>query len=194
MVEHLEIRRLLSAAITAEQSGNVLSVVGGSDAHTINIFERTDAPDGTVTVEDVSAGTSQTFTGISIVEVNGSAGADSIFMTGRTIDFDCNGNGGGDSLVISDTGTGSSRVSGDGDDDDITILAANATTVVGDGGGDKLYVQESVGTGETFLYGLGGSDVITTYAGINHIDGGGGKDLLIDLGGVNDFTSVETTV
>lgn len=193
MFENLESRRLLAAALTASQTGGVLTVHGGSDAHVINIFERTDSADGTVTVEDVNAGTSQTFTGVTLVDFNGQAGTDTVFMSGRSVKYDANGNGGSDFLVISDLGTASSRISGDGGDDDITILAANNTTVIGDGGGDKVYVHASVGTGETWIYGLGGADIITTYAGINHIDGGGGKDTLIDLGGVNIVTNVETT-
>lgn len=196
MIERLESRRLLAVSVTASQSGGVVSVNGGSDGHTINIFERTDSPDGTITVEDVQAGTTQTFSGVTLVDFNGSAGTDTVFMSGRSVKYDANGNGGADFLVISDLGTASSRISGDGDADDITILAANQTTIIGDGGGDKLYVEASVGAGETWIYGLGGGDIITVEAGINHIDGGGGQDILIDVSGgtaVNIIISVEST-
>lgn len=195
MIESLETRRLLAAGLTSSQVGGVVSVNGGSDAHVINIFERTDAPAGTVTVEDVNAGTSTTYSGVTKVDFHGQAGTDTVFMSGSTVAYNAKGNGGNDFLVISDLGTASSKISGDGGDDDLTILAANNTTIIGEGGGDKLYVEASVGSGETWIYGLGGSDIITVEAGINHIDGGGGKDILIDVSGgtaVNILTSVET--
>ena len=195
MIESLETRRLLASGLTSSQAGGVVSVSGGSDGHTVNIFERTDSPNGTVTVEDVNAGTSTTYSGVTKVDFQGQSGTDTVFLSGRTVAYDAHGNGGDDFLVISDMGTASSKLSGDGGDDDMTILAANNTTIIGDGGGDHLYVEASVGTGETWIYGLGGNDIITVEAGINHIDGGGGKDTLIDVSGgtaVNILISVES--
>lgn len=192
MFESLETRKLLSGTVNASQSGGALSVTGGSGDTIINVLENA----GNVKVENVAAGTSQVFAGVTSIKITGQAKNDTIFYTGNTIGAVINGNGGDDFIVVSDTGTGSTYASGDGGSDDIVIQYANNTTIVGDGGSDQLYVQASVGVGETWIYGLGGSDIITVEAGINHIDGGGGKDILIDVSGgvaVNIVNSVETT-
>src|SRR5688500_5634153 len=110
MFESLETRRLLAAGVTSSQVGGVVDVNGGSDAHVINIVERTDAPAGTVTVEDVQAGTSTTYSGVTKVNFHGQAGTDTVFMSGSTVAYDAKANGGDDFLVISDLGTASSKI------------------------------------------------------------------------------------
>ena len=191
MFETMEMRRLLSGGPTVSQSGSVLTVNAGADGGVVNIYEDT-LVDGKVTVEAPNGVVVSTHTGVTVVDFTGQASSDAVFMTGRTVKYEAAGNGGNDMMTISDTGTASSVISGDGGDDDLIILAANKTTVIGDGGGDNVYVEASVGTGETYIYGLGGADQVTTYAGLNHIFGGGGSDTLFNFGGVNIIDSIET--
>src|SRR5687768_754935 len=102
MFETMESRRLLSGAPTASQSGSVLTVHGGSDTGIVNIYEDP-AIDGQVTVED-NGNVIGVFTGVTLVDFNGQASTDSVFMLGRTVKYDANGNGGNDLMVIRDTG------------------------------------------------------------------------------------------
>ena len=192
LFESLETRRLMSSSITTTFTGGALEVRGGSSGTFISVTEN----NGNVLVEDITAGTSQVFAGVTSIKIKCQAGTDKLYYTGNSIGASINGDGGNDFIVVSDLGTGSSSANGDGGDDDLTIMYANNTTIIGEGGGDKLYIQASVGVGETWIYGLGGSDIVTVEAGINHIDGGGGKDMLIDVSGglaVNIVSSVETT-
>jgi hypothetical protein len=179
MFENLEMRRLLSGT-TSSQSGTQLSISGMD----VTIVEDFQVP-GRVVVRDNPTGTEEAFTGVTNVTFSGLAGADRVFFTGHTVDSQINGGGGSDVITVSDEGTGTSTVNGEGADDQITVLYANDTKVIGDGGGDEILIQPSVndsfGTKTTYIYGMGGNDRIIIYAGINYVNGGaGGQDTLID--------------
>jgi hypothetical protein len=182
MFETLETRRLLSSGpTTAVQTGTLLTVTGID----LNIFEDTQNP-GRVVVRDNATGVEQPFTGVATVKFDGSVANNRVFFSGYTVAATLLGGGGTDEIVVDDAGTASSLANGEGSDDIITILHANNTTIIGDGGGDQLYVNPSVadagpGNQTAYVYGMGGNDVLTVYAGKVFVDGGsGGQDTLID--------------
>src|SRR5947207_1938167 len=130
MFESLESRRMLSSSVTATLKGGALTVYSGSVDNFINVVE----DNGTVLVENVHAGTSATFTGVTSIAVNGQAQHDDLYYTGNSIGAVIHANGGNDNIVIADIGTGSSYGNGDGNDDVLTIIIGHRTTVVGGGG------------------------------------------------------------
>jgi hypothetical protein len=196
MLESLESRRMLSASISASLSGSTLTVTTGADGSFANVVE----DHGTVLVENVTAGTSTTFTGVTKIYINGQAKTDNLYYTGNSIGAVIDANGGNDNIVIADIGTGSSYATGNGGDDVITVIVGHRSTLVGGGGNDLIYLNTDTSgaydtvNAENFVYGDGGGDTFTAYNGINHIYGGGGDDTLIDLGGTNTVNSVENVV
>jgi hypothetical protein len=115
-----------------------------------------------------------------------------------------NGNGGngngsnvaaGDFITVSDDGAGSSTVHGDAGNDNITLLHGNGTQLFGDEGNDLIFVNTAAQGGSASVDAGAGNDTITTYDGVNNINGGNGNDTLIDVGGMatNTTTNVETT-
>jgi hypothetical protein len=190
---------MFSAGVTASLKGGALTVYTGSNAPELNVVE----DHGTVLVENILAGTSSTFSGVTSIAVNGQAQGDMIFYTGNTIGAVIHANGGNDTVTVADIGTGHSYANGDGNDDNLTILVANHTTVVGGGGNDLIYLNTGISNYTvaaenvdfvSYAYGDGGGDTFTTYGGTNYIYGGGGGDTAIDLGGTNTYNSVETVV
>jgi hypothetical protein len=195
MIQALESRRLLSSGITVTHSGDALDIKGGADGSVINVVET----NHNVIVED---GGVQVFSGsgINSIKITGQAQHDQIFYTGDSVGAQIGAGGGADEITVNDRGTAGSYASGDGGDDDLVVLDANNTTLVGDGGGDTLYVSDNVGIDkDVHLYGLGGSDFINIAGGRNFVHGGGGRDTMVTNGveGVDYVLvvvdSVETT-
>ena len=199
MIESLESRRLFAVVATQDGAGAVL-VDGGNANNAIKVVE--DA--GTVSVYDNTANPDvpiATFTGATAITILGDAKSDDIFFTGNSLGASIFTLSGTDTIVIDDQGTGSSYADGEGDADSLTVLRANNTTLIGGGAADNIVIQESVGTGVTWCYGLGGGDTMTTYAGVNHLFGDGGNDTVIvgasfntGAGHQNFYDNIETIV
>jgi hypothetical protein len=221
MFESLEQRRMLAVAVSA--TSGVLTINGDKNVNLINVIEvgqnvhveTSNLPNGTITAQD--------FTGITTININGGAGNDVIFYDGDTVGATIhgdnagkNGNGGStggsglshsdnagrkgdDQITVTDDGSAGSAVFGDRGNDVLTIVVGNNTSVSGGDGNDQIYLNTGLDPldlahGNTFTDAGDGNDVITTYGGVNNILGGKGKDTLIDLGGTNTYSGIETVV
>ena len=199
MLESLESRRLLAVTASIDGTGKV-TVDAGNANNVIQVLE----DNGNVSVYDLAvSGDTPVFTatGATAITILGDAKNDLLFYTGNSIGAKIFGLSGNDEITISDNGSGSSWADGEGDSDVLTILKSNNTTVNGGGAADNIVIQESVGTGVTWVYGLGGGDSITTYAGVNHLFGDGGNDTVIvgasfdtGLGHQNYYDNIETII
>ena len=97
---------------------------------------------------------------------------------------------GDDQITVTDNGTGTSTLDGDKGDDVLTVVRGNNTVVHGGDGQDQIFLQTSGDdTGSAIAFGEKGNDTFTVYAGTNTIDGGQGKDVVIELGGTNTIIS-----
>jgi hypothetical protein len=206
MFESLEQRRMLACAVNV--TGGVLTVNGDKQANVINVIE----VGGNVHVETSSlpsgAITSQDFTGITRININGGAGDDTIYYDGDTVgatihgDNNTSGGSGGhgnDQITVTDDGSASSIVYGDKGDDTINVIVANNTSVIGGQGKDKIYLNQGLDPsdsvhGNSVVDAGDGDDTITTYGGTNAINGGKGKDTVLNFGGTNTYLNVESIV
>jgi hypothetical protein len=140
MLERLESRRLMAAGFSASQAGSQLAVSGQD----ITVYENPQVAQQVI-ARDNSTGSELTFNGITDVAITGSVSVDRIFFTGYTVNSKIFGGGGSDLITVSDEGTtAKSEVNGEGADDTITVLHSNDTKIVGDGGGDQIYINDSV--------------------------------------------------
>jgi Ca2+-binding RTX toxin-like protein len=224
VIESLESRRMLAAntSISVTQSGTELKVIGSGIADRISVSEnagavvvQTSHPGGPITT--------QTFGGITAIKISGNGGGDEIFYDGNSVGADIHGDAsginsggskggsggtgggsdgghggnskGGDQITVTDSGTGRSTVDGDGGQDVISLINGNKTVIYGGEGDDQVFVNTAGNVAaEALVYTEQGKDTVTVYAGTNTLDGGQGKDLLIELGGNNTYTNFEKVV
>ena len=186
MFEQLESRLLM--AFVAQQNGTSLIVGGTNGSDQLVVVEN----NGAVTVRENQTGQEQSFTGVTTISVLAAGGADRIDFTGNTANSFLSGGTDNDLINVSDLGTGRSIVSGGLGDDQVEVLAAHNTFVTGDEGNDIIEVQASVGTGATYLAGEENNDTFITHAGVNDIHGGDGFDTVLNFGGANTYTNIES--
>jgi hypothetical protein len=213
MFEALEVRRLLAVQVSV--TGGLLVINGDKKPNLINVIENGGAVHVETSTLPKGAITQQDFTGITAIQINGGGDNDVIFYDGNSVGADIHGDnaaknaaagnfsnrqggstggtgnsGGGakgnDQITVTDEGTGSSTINGDKGADVITVIRGNNTQVFGGDGKDQILLQTSGDdTGTAQAFGEKGDDVFTVYAGTNTIDGGAGKNEVIELGGTN---------
>jgi Ca2+-binding RTX toxin-like protein len=118
------------------------------------------------------------------VKIVGSKNDDNIFYTGNSIGANITGRSGSDTIIVADTGTGSSPVDGGGGNDSVNLLIGNATHIKGGGGDDTIYLNTGAGvynvdTATAIVSAGGGKDTVIAYNGQSTIDGGGGNDQVL---------------